>query len=159
RIAVDVRRLVRFLQIIAQAHDGQRLLIADMAERGAHQRQGEVPLALLELLQGNAPPRDGEEVEVAALGVLKEILRLHPRLERVQEALRGDRQLLGDLWCIAGVGWWLLPAGMGGQCEQPGGSEQQQKTSKAAGPHGDPFQWGAGTPPSAPDLSSAGCRT
>ena len=38
-ITMDVRGLIGFAQIVAQAHDSKCLLIADMTERGTHQRQ------------------------------------------------------------------------------------------------------------------------
>src|SRR5262245_20146985 len=137
RIPMEVRHLVGCLQVIAQAHDRQHLLRAGMAERGAHQREGEMPLPLLELLQGNASPSDGKEMEVAALGVLKKVPCLHARLEGVEEALGGHRKLPGDLRRINGVGRRSIPAGLGNQPQHPDNADEQTKTSQAA--HGDPF--------------------
>src|SRR5262249_51539610 len=83
-------------------------------------------------------PRNGKEMEVAALSVLKEVLRLHSWLECVNESLRGYRHLLGNLRRINGVGRRSIPAGISNQRQQPDNAYQQRQTSKTV--HCDPSQ-------------------
>ena len=94
---MGVGRLVGFAQVVAQAHDGERLLVSDMTERGAHQGIGELALAHLEVLQGDAAAGNRKEVEVAPFGVLKKVFCLHAGIESVHKPLRRDREFTGDL--------------------------------------------------------------
>src|SRR5262249_55897137 len=99
-----------------------------MAERGVHQCHGKMSLSLLELLQRDSSARNGKKMEVAALGVLKKVLRLHSWLECVNKSLRGYRHLLGNLRRIHGVGRRSIPAGISNQRQQPDNAYQQRQT-------------------------------
>ena len=92
-----VRRLVVFTQVVAQAHDGERLLISDMAERGAHQGIGELTLPHFKVFQGHATAGNRKEVEVSPFGILKKVFCLHAGIESVHKPLRRDREFTGDL--------------------------------------------------------------
>src|SRR5262245_5109006 len=140
-IAMNVRRLVGFAQIVAETHDGQGFLMAGVAEGGAHERQAEMALPFLELFQGNAAPRDGEEVEIETFRVSKEVFRLHLGIERIDEALRGRREFLGNLTRLDRARRHIDRVKSAGQRKERGNGDQRNERSKIAPElHGDPLQ-------------------
>src|SRR5262245_66246705 len=97
-----------------------------MTERGIHQRQSEVSLPFPELLQRDAAPGNGKEMEVEAFRIPKQVFRLHFRVECINKTLCRHSEFLSYLAGFYGARRRLESGTCTGQ-PQPSGTRRTSK--------------------------------